>query len=96
MASPLTPREIFDAMKDIQGELCLKLGFDLAHADQNTRIIARSSLGVCALIVFALLDKATPAAGQPLVTVANLQAAIAAAHSNSWPPEPESVPWTGT
>jgi hypothetical protein len=89
-----SPRALFDAMLPIENDLAAALGFDLEHADLVTRITARSGLGLVAVLAYALLNK-TPSAGQPLLTLADLQAAVAVARSNSWPQEPESVPITG-
>jgi hypothetical protein len=76
-------------MKPIQNDLAAALGFDLEHADLNSRILAHSTLGVIAVVAWALLDNGT-------VTVAQLQASIAAARNpavNTWPQEPASVPY---
>lgn len=89
-----SPRDLFDSMKDLENQLALALGFDLEHADQTARIVARASLGLVATLTYALLNK-NPAAGQPLLTPADLQAAVAVAKGNLWPREPESVPFTG-
>lgn len=89
-----SPRALYDAMAPIENDLALALGFDLEHADQVTRITARAALGLVAVLSYALLNK-TPTAGQPLLTLADLQAAVTVARSNTWPQEPESVPYTG-
>lgn len=92
MATNLTHRQVYDAMKPIQNDLADALGLDLVHADANTRILARSALGVQAVVVWALLD-----AG--VLTVAQLNASIAAGRNpaiNNWPRELENVPYSST
>lgn len=79
-------------MRNLQWDICNRLGVDMAYASNTERALAISNLAVQATFINLLVTKG-------VVTDAELMAAVNAVRASAWTPPhetPAPIPWDTT
>lgn len=79
-------------MRNLQADICLRLGVDMAYATNTERALELSNLAVQATLINLLVTKG-------VVTDVELLAAVNAVRASAWAPPyepPSPVPWDTT